>query len=80
LKSWNTEDERQKKAGIFNDGSLQWNWYFNSKQHPCWFLHRIVADLEILFLPHFAAMLNSKGLKLQATMSLRLHEQLKLLN
>jgi len=53
---------------------------FNSKLHPGWLLHRIVADLEFFFIPHFAAMLNSKGLKLQATMSLRLHEQLKLLN
>jgi hypothetical protein len=53
---------------------------FNSKLHPGWFLHRIVADLEFFFVPHFAAMLNSKGLRLQATMSLRLYEQLKLLN
>jgi hypothetical protein len=53
---------------------------FNSKLYPGWFLHRIVADLEFFFVTHFAAMLNAKVLKLQATMSLRLHEQLKLLN
>jgi hypothetical protein len=53
---------------------------FNSKRHQGWFLHRIVADLEFFFVLHFAAMLNAKILKLQATMSLRLHEQLKLLN